>query len=114
MILNEKEALDMVEKYNKEGDGWFLLTKCYFLTESFMEKYKDKLNWYDIFRFNYELSEKFKEKFKDFNTLDNRDIRFCHWCGNKNKFCDYRRDGKLIKSINTVIYDYYYCPNCLR
>lgn len=114
MKLTEKEALIEIEGFNKEGkNGWNIITKYFYLDEQFIERYKNRLNWYDIFMF-HNLNDLLKEKYKEFNTLDNRDFSSCYWCGVQNKIAYYRKNGKLIKCIDGVVYDFYYCPKCLR
>jgi len=49
-----------------------------------------------------------------FEMCDNRDIRFCYWCGARNKISNYKRDSKLIKRTNGSVCYFYYCPKCLR
>jgi len=114
MFLKEEELLEQIEKMtNSDKSGLDVVAKYYFLTEDFMEKYKYKLNWYDIFLF-HNLNDCLKEKYKDFNTLDNRDFCRCYWCGVETKLANYKRGGKPIRRTKGIAYDLYYCPNCLR
>src|SRR3712207_7086110 len=69
-MINENEII-VNELTN--SNNWGEISKYQYLTEEFIEKYKDKLYWNSISRYQ-KLSESFIERYKD-RVLDRKSTR---------------------------------------
>ena len=63
LMSNQKLSEEFIDKYNDKVN-WNYISRCQTLSESFIEKYNDKLSWYNISIYQ-KLSESFIEKYID-------------------------------------------------
>ena len=61
-ILSQRESF--IEKYKDRVD-WYNISRCQKLSEEFLERHKDKVNWPLIFIYQ-DLSEDFKKKYEKY------------------------------------------------
>lgn len=62
-VLPDKYIIKVVEQKPNLVDWSFISTKSQ-LSEEFIEKYKDKVNWYNILEFQKNLSPEFRKKWE--------------------------------------------------
>jgi len=114
-MADEKYLLNFVSNSYNGKIGWEEASRQLVLSVELIEKYKDKLDWDNIFIYQ-KLSKEFKDKYLYLTTLDNRFHRYCFICEGINIQTYYRKDEKIVRDCkNRWSYrEFFYCPRCLR
>jgi len=114
-MASEQYLLNFINAYYNKKLGWEEASRQVVLSEELIEKYKDKVDWNNIF-INQSLSKEFKDKYLHLTTLDNRYFKYCFICEGINIQTYYRKDEKRVRDCkNRWSYkEFFYCSKCLR